>query len=172
MEKVGQGIIEKLVHVGADNCAAVEFVLAIVKIITCIGLIILGIIINCGGVPSQKTGYIGAKYWHNPGAFANGLKGFCAVFVNAVRSSSSNVSALDSSSIDWLSRLLRTAAQNWLALPQQKPKIHERRYLEHLNRSCGASPCSTWSTCLSWASTFRTPTHSFLVQAPRLQQLE
>ena len=62
----------------------VEFVLAIVKIITCIGLIILGIIINTGGVPGDPTGYIGGKYWHNPGAFANGFKGFCAVFVNAV----------------------------------------------------------------------------------------
>jgi amino acid transporter len=64
--------------------AAVEFVLAIVKIVTCIGLIILGIIINTGGVPNDPTGYIGGKYWHNPGAFANGFKGFCAVFVNAV----------------------------------------------------------------------------------------
>jgi amino acid transporter len=62
----------------------VEFLLAIVKIITCIGLIILGIIINTGGVPNDPTGYIGAKYWYNPGAFANGFKGFCAVFVNAV----------------------------------------------------------------------------------------
>ena len=58
--------------------------LAIVKIITCIGLIILGIIINTGGVPGDPTGYIGGKYWHDPGAFANGFKGFCAVFVNAV----------------------------------------------------------------------------------------
>jgi yeast amino acid transporter len=65
--------------------AAVEFVLAIIKIVTCIGLIILGIIINTGGVPNDPTGYIGGKYWHNPGAFANGFKGFCAVFVNAVQ---------------------------------------------------------------------------------------
>jgi len=47
-------------------------------------LIILGVIINCGGVPTQTTGYIGAKYWYNPGAFNNGFKGYCAVFVNAV----------------------------------------------------------------------------------------
>jgi amino acid transporter len=65
--------------------AIVEFVLAIVKIITCIGLIILGIIINVGGVPGDPTGYIGGKYWRNPGAFHNGFKGFCAVFTNAVR---------------------------------------------------------------------------------------
>jgi len=65
--------------------AAVEFILAIVKIIACIGLIILGIIINVGGVPGDPTGYIGGKYWRDPGAFANGFKGFCAVFTNAVR---------------------------------------------------------------------------------------
>jgi yeast amino acid transporter len=64
---------------------AVEFVLAIIKIITCIGLIILGIIINVGGVPGDPTGYIGGKYWRDPGAFHNGFKGFCAVFTNAVR---------------------------------------------------------------------------------------
>jgi amino acid transporter len=34
-----------------------------------------------GGVGDQ--GYLGAKYWHNPGAFANGFKGFCSVFVVA-----------------------------------------------------------------------------------------
>lgn len=42
---------------------------------------ILGIILNCGGGP--KGGYIGGKYWHSPGAFNNGFKGLCSVFVNA-----------------------------------------------------------------------------------------
>lgn len=42
---------------------------------------ILGIVINCGGGP--QGGYIGAKYWYNPGAFHNGFKGLCSVFVNA-----------------------------------------------------------------------------------------
>jgi len=69
---------------GVRGYGEVEFVLAIVKITTCIGLIILGIIINTGGVPGSTQGYIGGKFWHNPGAFANGFKGFCAVFVNAV----------------------------------------------------------------------------------------
>ncbi|KAL2878986.1 hypothetical protein SGCOL_005685 [Colletotrichum sp. CLE4] len=60
-----------------------EFILAIVKIIACIGFIILGIIINAGGVPTDPRGYIGAQYWHDPGAFRNGLQGFCSVFVTA-----------------------------------------------------------------------------------------
>jgi yeast amino acid transporter len=42
---------------------------------------ILGIILDCGGGPDE--GYIGGKYWHNPGAFNNGFKGLCSVFVNA-----------------------------------------------------------------------------------------
>ncbi|KAL1846559.1 hypothetical protein Plec18170_009138 [Paecilomyces lecythidis] len=69
---------------GVRAYGEVEFVLAIIKIIACIGLIILGIIINCGGVSSDPRGYIGGRYWHHPGAFRNGFKGFCAVFVNAV----------------------------------------------------------------------------------------
>jgi amino acid transporter len=82
----------------------VEFVLSVIKIIGCIGFIILGIIIDCGGTGDQ--GYLGAKYWRkqippiyfflllqnlaltqpcidDPGAFHNGFKGFCSVFVVA-----------------------------------------------------------------------------------------
>lgn len=54
-----------------------------IKIVACIGFIILGIIIDCGGVPTDHRGYIGAHYWHDPGAFRNGFKGFCSVFVTA-----------------------------------------------------------------------------------------
>lgn len=42
---------------------------------------LLGIVINIGGTPSE--GYIGGKYWQDPGAFNNGFKGFCSVFVTA-----------------------------------------------------------------------------------------
>ena len=41
----------------------VEFVLSIIKIIACTGFIILGIIIDTGGVPTDDRGYIGARYW-------------------------------------------------------------------------------------------------------------
>jgi yeast amino acid transporter len=37
--------------------------------------------LNCGGGPEE--GYIGGKYWNNPGAFHNGFKGLCSVFVTA-----------------------------------------------------------------------------------------
>ncbi|KAL3422966.1 amino acid permease [Phlyctema vagabunda] len=68
---------------GVRGYGEVEFVLGIIKVVAIIGFIILGIIIDCGGVPTDNRGYIGAKYWHNPGATKNGFKGFCAVFVNA-----------------------------------------------------------------------------------------
>ena len=42
---------------------------------------LLGIVINIGGFPDD--GYIGGRFWHNPGAFNNGFKGLCAVFVTA-----------------------------------------------------------------------------------------
>lgn len=35
-----------------------------------------------GGSPNHQ-GYIGARYWHNPGSFSHGFKGVCSVFVNA-----------------------------------------------------------------------------------------
>lgn len=72
------------------------------KITACLGFMILGIIICCGGVPTDPRGYIGAKYWyvsdfgcgswarltaqcrHTPwSAFLNGFHGFCSVFVTA-----------------------------------------------------------------------------------------
>lgn len=61
--------------------APVEFFLSLIKIAACVGFIILGIIINCGGVGSQ--GYLGAKYWHDPGPFRNSFNGFCFVFTVA-----------------------------------------------------------------------------------------
>lgn len=66
---------------GVRGYGEVEFFLSIIKVAGCIGFIILGVIIDCGGTGPQ--GYIGAKYWHDPGAFQNGFKGFCSVFVVA-----------------------------------------------------------------------------------------
>ncbi|KAK2039559.1 amino acid permease [Colletotrichum somersetense] len=66
---------------GVRGYGEVEFVLSIIKIAACTGFIILGIVINCGGVGDR--GYLGAKYWHDPGAFQNGFNGFAGVFVVA-----------------------------------------------------------------------------------------
>ncbi|MCJ1422399.1 hypothetical protein MMC29_000279 [Sticta canariensis] len=68
---------------GVRGYGEVEFVLGLIKVVAVIGFIILGIIIDCGGVPTDNRGYIGAHYWHDPGAFRHGFKGFCSVFVTA-----------------------------------------------------------------------------------------
>lgn len=86
---VGVWIAIFLVALGAVNFLGVraygevEFVLSIIKIMACIGFIILGIVIDVGGVPTDTRGYIGFSYWENGEAFRNGFKGFCSVFVTA-----------------------------------------------------------------------------------------
>ncbi|ODQ81164.1 hypothetical protein BABINDRAFT_6992 [Babjeviella inositovora NRRL Y-12698] len=66
---------------GVRGYGEAEFVFSLIKVMTIIGFIILGIVLICGGGPIG--GYIGAKYWYHPGAFANGFKGVCSVFVTA-----------------------------------------------------------------------------------------
>lgn len=41
---------------------------------------VLGIVLAAGGSPQ---GYIGGKYWHDPGAFVHGLKGVAFALSNA-----------------------------------------------------------------------------------------
>ncbi|KAG7665466.1 uncharacterized protein J8A68_001154 [[Candida] subhashii] len=65
---------------GVKGYGEVEFVLSIVKIIAVFGFIICGICVIAG---AGDGGYIGGKYWHNPGAFNNGLKGLCTVFITS-----------------------------------------------------------------------------------------
>ncbi|VUG16789.1 GAP1 [Brettanomyces bruxellensis] len=66
---------------GIRGYGEAEFVFSLCKVLAIIGFIILGIVLNCGGGPIK--GYIGGKYWSDPGAFANGFKGVCSVFVTA-----------------------------------------------------------------------------------------
>ncbi|KAG6181579.1 hypothetical protein E4U36_003974 [Claviceps purpurea] len=66
---------------GVKGYGEAEFTFSIIKIVAVIGFILLGIVLNCGGTPDR--GYIGGEFWHNPGAFNNGFKGLCSVFVTA-----------------------------------------------------------------------------------------
>ncbi|KAL2065030.1 hypothetical protein VTL71DRAFT_4170 [Oculimacula yallundae] len=66
---------------GVRGYGEAEFIFSFVKIVAVIGYILLGIILNCGGGPD--SGYIGGRYWSDPGAFHNGFKGLCSVFVTA-----------------------------------------------------------------------------------------
>ncbi|PSK36500.1 hypothetical protein C7M61_003973 [Candidozyma pseudohaemuli] len=65
---------------GVKGYGEVEFVLSITKVLAVIGFIIAGICIICG-VGDQ--GYIGSRYWHNPGSFNHGFKGVCSAFISA-----------------------------------------------------------------------------------------
>ena len=44
-------------------------------------LSLLGVVINIGGTPHD--GYIGGKYWVDPGATHNGFKGFCSILATS-----------------------------------------------------------------------------------------
>lgn len=69
---------------GVRGYGEVEFVLGTIKVVAVIGFIIFAVVVDCGGVHSKvNRGYLGAHYWHDPGAFKNGFRGFCSVFVNA-----------------------------------------------------------------------------------------
>lgn len=50
---------------GAGAYGEAEFIFASIKVLTIVGLIILGIIISAGGGPDHQS--IGFKYWRDPG---------------------------------------------------------------------------------------------------------
>lgn len=68
----------------------VEFFFAIIKILLIVGIIIMGLVIDLGGVPGQDR--LGFRYWNDPGPFVPYLStgwwgnflGFWAVMNNAV----------------------------------------------------------------------------------------
>lgn len=68
----------------------IEFFFAIIKILLIVGLIILGLIIDLGGVKGVER--IGFRYWKNPGPFVEYIEegslgrflGFWSVLINAV----------------------------------------------------------------------------------------
>ncbi|CCE62144.1 hypothetical protein TPHA_0B04750 [Tetrapisispora phaffii CBS 4417] len=71
---------------GARGYAEAEFFFNVCKVLMMIGFFILGIIITAGG--AGNDGYLGAKYWHEPGAFrgehaVDRFKGVMDTFVAA-----------------------------------------------------------------------------------------
>jgi len=68
---------------GNKGFGEAEFVSAIIKLLGVVGFDILAVILICGG---GDEGYIGGKYWHNPGAFTTGFKGVISVLITAVYS--------------------------------------------------------------------------------------
>ncbi|KAI4110185.1 MAG: hypothetical protein L6R37_000078 [Teloschistes peruensis] len=67
--------------VGVQGYGEAEFIFSLVKIIAVVGFIILGVILDSGGGSNGE--YIGGRNYRDPGAFNNGFKGLCSVFVIA-----------------------------------------------------------------------------------------
>lgn len=66
--------------VGSRGYGEAEFIFGLIKVTAMLGFIIFGIVINCGGGPLK--GYIGGKYWVDPGSFPNSFKGVAVVMVS------------------------------------------------------------------------------------------
>ncbi|KAL9709675.1 Amino acid permease [Leucoagaricus gongylophorus] len=70
---------------GTLGFAEEEFWSSCLKLVVVVMFILIGIVCICGGGPDsgEYNHYIGGLRWHDPGAFANGFQGLCAVFVTA-----------------------------------------------------------------------------------------
>jgi len=70
---------------GTLGYAEEEFWSSCLKLSATVIFMIIALILVCGGGPSKGiySEYWGARTWYDPGAFNNGFKGFCAVFVTA-----------------------------------------------------------------------------------------
>jgi amino acid transporter len=70
---------------GTLGYAEEEFWSACIKLSATVIFMIIALVLVLGGGPkSGKFGsYWGARTWYDPGAFNNGFKGFCSVFVTA-----------------------------------------------------------------------------------------
>ncbi|KAH8593038.1 amino acid permease [Bisporella sp. PMI_857] len=70
---------------GVLGFAEEEFWSSVLKLAAIVIFMIIGLIFVCGGGPSNGiySEYWGARLWYDPGAFRNGFKGVCSVFVTA-----------------------------------------------------------------------------------------
>lgn len=70
---------------GTLGYAEEEFWSSCLKLAVVVLFILIGIVCISGGGPAsgEYSSYVGGKFWGNPGAFANGFKGVCSVFVTA-----------------------------------------------------------------------------------------
>ncbi|OJD30686.1 amino-acid permease inda1 [Diplodia corticola] len=70
---------------GVLGYAEEEFWSSLLKLSTIIIFLLIALVCVLGGGPSNGnfSEYWGARLWYDPGAFANGFKGVCSVFVTA-----------------------------------------------------------------------------------------
>ncbi|PNH38255.1 hypothetical protein VD0004_g8557 [Verticillium dahliae] len=70
---------------GSIGYAEEEFWSSLLKLAAIVIFMIIALVLVLGGGPSsgRYDEYYGARLWYDPGAFRNGFKGFCSVFVTA-----------------------------------------------------------------------------------------
>lgn len=70
---------------GALGYAEEEFWSSLLKLCAIIVFMVIALVLVLGGGPEggRYSEYWGARLWYEPGAFANGFRGFCSVFVTA-----------------------------------------------------------------------------------------
>jgi hypothetical protein len=115
------------------------------KITACLGFMVLGIIIDCGGVPTDDRGYIGARYWYDqssnvPDTYPNKHR------TGTHRGAASSMASTDSAPSLSPLRSPLVELNSLVSLPP-KPKIQERKSPRPPNRSSGVSASSISSTC-------------------------
>lgn len=78
-------VITILCVFGTLGYAEEEFWSSCLKLFVVVLFCFIGVVCICGGGPSggQYSTYQGGRLWSNPGAFSNGFKGVCSVFVTA-----------------------------------------------------------------------------------------
>lgn len=62
-----------------------EFVSSAFKLFATVIFMVVALVLICGGGPEggKYDEYWGDRLWSDPGAFQNGFRGFCSVFVTA-----------------------------------------------------------------------------------------
>ncbi|KJZ74493.1 Amino-acid permease inda1 [Hirsutella minnesotensis 3608] len=70
---------------GGLGFAEEEFWASLIKLTAITTFMIVALVLVLGGGPKdgRYNEYWGARYWYDPGAFRNGFRGFCSVFVTA-----------------------------------------------------------------------------------------
>lgn len=70
---------------GTLGYAEEEFVSSAFKLVATVIFMVVAVVLVCGGGPEKGiyNEYWGARLWYDPGAFQNGFRGFCSVFVTA-----------------------------------------------------------------------------------------
>ncbi|TQN64652.1 Amino-acid permease inda1 [Colletotrichum shisoi] len=70
---------------GTLGFAEEEFISSAFKLIATVIFMVVGLVLICGGGPEggKYDEYWGDRLWRDPGAFQNGFRGFCSVFVTA-----------------------------------------------------------------------------------------